>query len=462
MKARLLCLLVFVPLIAQAQIALYSLSGITPSPLGSVYGYGQVAAGDAKDVRFRAVNTGTTAITITLIKVLNTVGAGFSIVNSSSTPLGVSAGSSVDFFVRFSATAIASYSGTVQVGTVSNTVSAILLATVVPAATLSVAAPCTGPDANATISFGRIVQGSQQSCTISIQNPFPQALTVSPLTVTGAAFTTTSANSVTVAAGQSASFTIQFAPATATSFSGTLTVGPRTYALAGTGFLSPLPSLTWIFDSKTIASGEQHTLSLQLSAASPAAASGSVSLSFVPSASGVTNDTAIQFVATSKRVATFTVSAGETAIKLNGQPSIVFSTGTTAGKLTFTADPGIYGLSGDPSISFTLSPSSVAILSSGATRRANDLDVSISGFDNTYSIGGMSFSFFDRSGGAITTIPADFTSSFRPFFQSQNAGSAFLMRVTFPVTGDATQIGGVEVVLNNTAGVIRTPRLNFP
>lgn len=462
MRARLFCLLAFASLSLQAQIALYSLSGITPSPLGSVYGYGQVAAGDLKDVRFRAVNTGTTAITITLIKVLNTGGAGFSIVNSSSTPLGVSAGGSIDFFVRFSATAVTSYSATLQVGTVSNTVSAILLATVVPAATLSVAAPCTGPDANATISFGRIVQGSQQNCAISIQNPFPQALTVSPLTVTGAAFTTTSPSSVTIAAGQSASFAIQFSPAAAASSSGTLIVGARTYTLAGTGFLSPLPSLIWTFDSKTMASGEQHTLSLQLSAASPVAASGSVILSFVPLAGVVTNDTAVQFVATSKRIASFTVSAGETAIKLNGQPNIVFSTGTTAGKLTFTADPGIYGLSGDPSISFTLSPSSVAILSSSASRRLNDLDVAVSGFDNTYSVGSMSFSFFDRSGGAITTLPADFASSFRAFFLNQTAGSAFLMRVTFPVTGDASQVGGVEVLLNNTVGAIRTPRLNFP
>ena len=59
MKA--LCLLVFVPALLHAQIVLYSLDGITPSPLGAVYGYGQVAAGDSKIVRFRALNTGTSA-----------------------------------------------------------------------------------------------------------------------------------------------------------------------------------------------------------------------------------------------------------------------------------------------------------------------------------------------------------------------------------------------------------------
>src|SRR5258705_179969 len=59
MTLRLLSLLALAPVMAQAQLVLYSLSGTIPSPLASVYGYGQVAAGDLKDVRFRALNTGT-------------------------------------------------------------------------------------------------------------------------------------------------------------------------------------------------------------------------------------------------------------------------------------------------------------------------------------------------------------------------------------------------------------------
>jgi len=455
---RTLCLLALAPVLAQAQIVLYSLSGITPSPVGSVYGYGQVAAGDIKDVRFRALNTGTASVTITLLKVINTTGAGFSIVNTSSTPFVVAPGNGMDFFIRFSATAVTSYSATVEV----NTVTAILLATVVPAPTLSVASPCTAPDANGNIGFGRIPQGTQETCTLSILNPFPQLLTVSPLTVVGSSFATTSANAVTIASGQSASFTIQFSPATAVSYSGTLTVGARTYGLSGTGFSSPLPSLIWTFDTTIIRSGEQHTLSLQLSAPAPVAAAGSVILSFAPSTAVVTDDTAVQFVATSKRIASFTVNAGETAIKLNAQPNIVFSTGTTAGKITFTVDSGIFGLTGGATTSLTTANAPIAITTTGATSRANDLDVVISGFDNTYSIGGMSFSFFDRGGVSLVVLSADFTSNFRAFFQSQTAGSSFLMRVSFPVTGDASQVGGVEVQIPNSAGVVRTPRLNFP
>lgn len=468
MTSRFLCLLALAPALLEAQVVLYSLNGIAPSPLGSVHGYGQVAAGDTMIVRYRALNTGTASVTITCLNVKNTTGAGFAIVNSSSTPFVVAAGQPMDFFVGFSATAITSYAATLQVGTGTATdacggtiESAILLATVVPAPILSVAAPCTGPDSNKNISFGRIVQGRQEACTLSIMNPFPQALTVSPLVVTGAAFSTTSGNAVSIAAGQSVSFTIQFSPATGSAFSGTLTVGTRTYLLAGTGFSPPLSSLVWNFDSTTIGSGEQHTLSLQLSTAATVTAAGTMTLTFSPSVKAVADDAAVRFVATSTRAASFAVNAGATAITLNAQPNIVFSTGTTAGTLTFTVDSGIYGLSGSPVTSLTTAPTPVALSSSAVTRRANELDVVISGFDNTYSIGSMSFAFVDRSGTAIASIPADFSTDFQTFFKGQT-GSSFLMRASFPVTGDATQVGGVTVVLNNVAGAVTTPRLKFP
>jgi hypothetical protein len=104
----------------------------------------------------------------------------------------------------------------------------------------------------------------------------------------------------------------------------------------------------------------------------------------------------------------------------------------------------------------------ISISSSGVTSRANQLDVVISGFDNTYSVGAMSFAFFDRNGVSITSLSADFTANFHAFFQNQAAGSSFLMRLTFGVTGDVSKVGAVEVALNNSAGTVRTPRLNFP
>jgi hypothetical protein len=93
----------------------------------------------------------------------------------------------------------------------------------------------------------------------------------------------------------------------------------------------------------------------------------------------------------------------------------------------------------------------------------NNLQVAVSGFDNTYAIGPMSFTFYDRGGGVIASgIEGDFSSNFRTFYQGQTLGSSFLMHLTFPVTGDAATIGGVDATLNNTAGTVRTPRISFP
>ena len=74
----------------------------------------------------------------------------------------------------------------------------------------------------------------------------------------------------------------------------------------------------------------------------------------------------------------------------------------------------------------------------------------------------MSFAFVNRTGGPIASLSADFTASFNAFLDGKTAGSSFLMRVTFPVTGDVTQVGGVAVTLTNSAGVVTTPTLKFP
>ena len=241
MKTRILCLLALAPALLEAQIVLYSLSGITPSPLGSVYGYGQVAAGDLEDVRFRALNTGIASVTITLLKVINNTGAGFSIVNSSSTPFVIAPGNSMDFFVRFSATDIAKLQRHTRSGHVRyhrdgdpSRCHGGASSDFERGRAVHRTGSSTGPSA-----FGRITQGYAGILQPSrYSTPFPQALTVAPLTVTGAAFTTTSPDAVTIAAGQSVSFTIQFAPVTDTSsfLRPSSPSATRTYTLSGTGF----------------------------------------------------------------------------------------------------------------------------------------------------------------------------------------------------------------------------------
>jgi len=97
----------------------------------------------------------------------------------------------------------------------------------------------------------------------------------------------------------------------------------------------------------------------------------------------------------------------------------------------------------------------MSIDSAIATRRLGDLDIQLTGFDNTYSAGVMTFTFSDISGQTLLpgAIRADFTQDFRTFFTKAQAGSAFQVRVSFPVTGDTSGIGSVDVQLSNSAGI---------
>ena len=237
----------------------------------------------------------------------------------------------------------------------------------VQAAVLTVASPCTGPDAQGNVSFGRIPQTQQVKCTFTLSNPYTQALSISPVTLSGTAFQASQAFPASIPAGQSVTFQITFTAAAALPYNGTLTVGVETFPLSGTGFLSPMPAPNLTFSGSTLQSGNQYVLSAAMPSAAQAAYNGTITMSFTPSAISLTNDTAVKFVATSNRVVSFSVAQGATAIQLNGQSGATFSTGTTAGTITFTVNAGVIGLSGNATSAATIAPAPVAITASGGT-----------------------------------------------------------------------------------------------
>jgi hypothetical protein len=199
---------------------------------------------------------------------------------------------------------------------------------------------------------------------------------------------------------------------------------------------------------------------MRLPTAASAAVSGFVNLTFLPDTTLAIDDPAVVFLATGTRSLPFSVTQGSTQITINGQTSAMFQTGTSAGRIRFT----VSGVStdGDPTTLLTIPASSISLDTATATKRTGDLDIQVIGFDNTYSAGAMSFTFFDTFGQALPpgAIRADFTQDFRAFFTKTQAGSAFQVRVSFPVTGDASGIGSVDLQLTNSAGV-KTQHLIF-
>jgi hypothetical protein len=452
-------------LAAQAQIMLFAVNGTAESPVGATYQVGNVAVGDSKDTRLRARNSGTASVTVSNISLS---GAGFTIIQTPSPPFVIAPGSFQDVYVRFTGTTLASYSANLQIVYGASSVTALMLATVVAApsvATLAVGSGCSGPDPNTnTIDFGPVRTGQTAPCSLSLLNRGTQSLTISAVGISGSGFqfADTIRVPIVLPAGGSYTFAINFAPVVAGVFSGMMTVDARSYLLSGVAFNPTLTTPIIEFDSGVPASAQQRTLTMRLPSPAPVAASGSVLLSFQSGTTMIADDPAVVFIATGARSVPFSIKAGDTQFTLGGQAGAVFQTGTTSGKIRFSLSTSAT-LSGTASAEMAIPFTAIHVDTATATRRAGDLDIQVWGFDNAYSAGTMSFTFYDLAGSMVQpgAVSADFTPQFRTFFTSAQAGSAFQMRVSFPVTGDSGQIGAVDVKLTNSAGSVVLQHLSF-
>jgi hypothetical protein len=445
-------LVLLLPLAARAQLALFQMNGSTEVPIGAALNLGRVAAGDKVSVRIRVRNTGAGTATITRF---SADGAGFSI-DRPSLPFPIAPGSAQDALLNFSANLPATYSANLQVSTATSAVSTIALATVVIGAELTVFPVCTGSDGPpASIDFGRVQTGQLRLCNFYLRNPGAQAMTVTTFQVTGTGYQISSGPKppFTIAAGDTTAFVINFTANTVGVYTGSLAIETRTYVLTTTVFDAPLPKPLLEFDSGPVQSAQQRRLTMRLPSAAAASATGSVNLAFLPDSAVLADDPAVVFVATGTRSLPFSITQGSTAIAINQQASAIFQTGTSSGRIRFTVS-GIT-TDGDPTTLLTIPASAISLDTVTATRRAGNLDIAVIGFDNTYSAGNMTFTFLDTAGQALTpgAIRANFTADFRAFFTKTQAGSAFQVQISFPVTGDTSGIGSVDLQLTNSAGV---------
>jgi len=448
-------LALLLPIAARAQIALYVINGSIATPAGAALDLGRIAAGDTVNTRLRIKNNGTSLANISRV---SADGIGFTI-DRLSVPFPIAPGSAQDVLLSFRATTPAVYNANVQVNSQINNVTAIAVVTVVNGPSLTVFPVCTGSDGPPpAIDFGRAQAGQLRLCNFYLQNTSAQPMPIATFQVTGSAFRISSGPKAPfiIAPGETTAFVIDFTPGAAGLYSGSLAIETRTFVLSGTAFDSPLPKPLLEFDSGPVQSAQQRRLTMRLPSAAPAAASGFVNLAFTPDTTLVTDDPAVVFLATGTRTLPFSVTQGGTQILISGQTSAMFQTGTSSGRIRFT----LTGIStdGDPTTTLTIPPALLSFDTTTATRRTGNLDIQMIGFDNTYAAGAMVFTFFDTSGQALQpgAILADFTQAFRAFFSKTQAGSAFQVRVSFPVTGDTSGIAGVDMKLSNSAGTTTT------
>ncbi len=304
--------------------------------------------------------------------------------------------------------------------------------------------------------------------TFTVSNPQTtiDAVTVPTLTVSGTGFALSGAPTIPaiIPPNQSITFQVVFSASGAGTYTGTISIGTRQFSLTASAPAalgspgSALPGITLICgaapcSTQTFGSQQQISLALQLSSAAPYQSIVTFGATFTPSINGIAKDSSVGFISpvtTPQFQVTF--ASGSQQGSYQGQSQFTFQTGTTAGTVTFTLT-----YLNEQSLTWTIvvPPSAIQITSTLAQREGTNLVVTLTGYDNTYSAGDATFNFYDRSGKLIPPSPMVVHSApvFQQyFFGSNDYGGAFSFQVTFPVNGDATQVGSVAVTLANLVG----------
>lgn len=292
---------------------------LNPTPLS----FGSVAVGSNQKTNVTISNTGTADLTLNQATLS---GAGFSMSNMT-LPMTMHAGNSTSATLTFAPTSSGSFSGSVvfaSTGAQGN-VSLALSGTGVAAAPGSLSANLT------SLAFGNVQVGSSGSKSVTVTNTGGATVTISQANVSGAGYSVSGLIlPTTLAASQSVTFTVKFAPSNAGTVNGNVSLvsnasnSPLGIALSGTGTTPGQLSLSpasLSFGNVTVGTNAALNGTLTASSASVTISSASTNSSeFV--LSGITLPT--------------TLSAGQSAaFKVTFAPQ---ASGTATASLTFTSN----------------------------------------------------------------------------------------------------------------------------
>ncbi len=423
---------------AQAQFDLLLVEGTSERAAPAVYDFGLLYANESASAHFRLRNTSGAAATL---KALAVAGAGFTL-TSPSLPAGLAPQEAIDLSVVFRAADTGAYSASLH----SEGVAILLTATVAPRLTYRIDQ---GAEFPGVLDFGNVMRGAFAERHITFRNDTPGFLVVPAISVQGSDFGLGGPppSGQAIAPGQGGEFTIVFTPQAMGVRQGSIALGDRNYPLLGTGVGPPLPVPTVSLDLKEAASRQQGAMIVRFDAPAQTSGTGTATLDFLGPA-----DAAIGFAAGGRSV-TFPISPGDV------QAVLPFQTGTTAGVLTLTVRIG----EATDQQTVTIAGSPPGIITTQGVRSASAVEIDITGFDNTRTLGTLSFTFYDAAGTAIVpgTIRTNAASDFTSYFAGSDLGGVFLLRAVFPVTGDARVFASCEATLTNTSGSSSTQRTFF-
>jgi Abnormal spindle-like microcephaly-assoc'd, ASPM-SPD-2-Hydin/Cep192 domain 4 len=346
--------------------------------------FGSVNVGTSQSLTVSISNSSGTSATITAAAV---TGPGFSL-STPVLPMTLAAGQSTTLKVAFSPTKSGAASGTLTVD--SNASDGVLTAGVTGTGTT----PGALTASPATLNFGNVAIGTKQSQPASLTNSGGASITVSQAVATGAGFSLSGLNlPMTLASGQTAGFTVTFAPQSAGSASGSIgfsgTMPAATMTLAGfglaSGSLSANPASV-NFGSVQVGTPQSQTVSLTNGGTAAAVISAATSTGAGFSITGLTPSLTIQPGQSASFTVTFTPGAaasdsGNVSITSNASnPTLnipLSGTGTTVGALV--ANPTSVTFTGVP-IGSTQTKSEVISNSGGSSITISSATVTGTGF----------------------------------------------------------------------------------
>jgi hypothetical protein len=386
------------------------------------FNFNNVAVSTSSPETFTLTNSGNATVTINQV---STTGAGFS---STGLTVGqqIAAGASATFTSTFAPTTAGAASGSVTITSTATN----------PTLTIALSGTGTqgGLSANpASIPFGAVIDGASASVPVTLTNTGTAAVSITAHSITGTGFTLTGWTApASLTPGQTTSFTVTFAPTTAGSSSGTVSItsnapgSPLVINLTGSGTatqatmtINPSPVA---FNNVNVGSNSTQTVTLT----NTGNAALNISAATISGAGYTMNLTAPKTInagANTQFTVTFTPttsgsSAGSILITSNaaGSPATISLSGTgVATQATMTANPSPVTF---PSVNVGSNSTQTVTLTNAGNAALNISAATISGAGYTMSLT------------APTTINAgantQFTVTFTPTTSGSSAGSILI------------------------------------
>lgn len=239
---------------ASNSILTVALSGVGKKPQISVVpssvAFGNVPIGIANTQTLAVSDSGNSNLLISQVTV---IGTGFT-VSGPTLPATVTPSHSVSLTVRFSPGVAGNVTGTLSIA--SNATHSPIT---VPLTGTGIAQTLQLSPSPSALAFGNIPQGSSTRQNVTLTNTGNASVSLSKLTPVGSYFSISGmAMPVTLAPGQSAGFSVTFAPTTTGTFSGNVSVSstapnsPLSIPLSGAGVLSHDVMLSWTPSSSNV------------------------------------------------------------------------------------------------------------------------------------------------------------------------------------------------------------------